>query len=141
MPDVHIGVLDLLDFTGTTSMAYDLSDPFCVTKLLRRYWSFAIVALVMDLICTPSAVFAGELHDAVRAQDNAAVEALLASGAEIDETDFLFGTALHVAVSEGNSEIAAILIDHGADVEAVSEQQDSRALHLAAQFGDAAILF
>jgi hypothetical protein len=96
MLDVQIGVLDLQDFTETTSMAYDLGDPFRVTET-RRHWPLAIVALVMDLICTPSAVFAGELHDAVRAQDNAAVEALLASGAEIDETDFLFGTALHVA--------------------------------------------
>ena len=71
---------------------------------------------------------------------DAAVETLLASGLEVDETDFIFGTALHVAVLEGNTEIACILIDHGADVEAISEQQGSRASHLAAQFGDAAML-
>ena len=117
------------------------SSPYvwCVATLVLAMESPAAQGEVGQTV-TPSAAVAGELHDAVRAQDNAAVEALLASGAEVDETDFIIGTALHVAVSEGNSEIAGILIDHGADVEAVSEQQGSHALHLAAQFGDAAML-
>lgn len=89
---------------------------------------------------SPTALRAGELHDAVRAQDGAAIEAILARGADIEETDFIFGTALHVAVSEGRTEIAAILIGHGANLEAVSEQQSSRAMHLAAEFGDVAML-
>lgn len=122
-------------------MDYDLGNPFRDTEARwQRSLTVVVLAIGIGLVCTPSATFAGELHDAVRAQDNAAVEALLASGAEVDGTDFILGTALHVAVSEGNLEIARILIDHGADVEAVSEQQGSRALHLAAQFGDATML-
>ena len=122
-------------------MDYDLGNPFRDTGA-RRQQSLAVVVLAIGigLVCTPFTTFAGELHDAVRAQDNAAVEALLASGAEVDETDFIIGSALHIAVSEGNSEIARILIDHSADVEAISELQGSRALHLAAQFGNAAML-
>ena len=122
-------------------MDYDLGNPFRDTGA-RRQQSLAVVVLAIGigLVCTPFKTFAGELHDAVRAQDNAAVEALLASGAEVDETDFIIGSALHIAVSEGNSEIARILIDHSADVEAISELQGSRALHLAAQFGNAAML-
>ena len=80
---------------------------------------------------------AGQLHDAVRARDNAAVEALLTAGVPVDESDYVLGTALHVSVAEGNTGIAGTLIARGADLEAVSEQQGSRALHLAAQFGNA----
>ena len=80
---------------------------------------------------------AGELHDAVRSKDVPAVKALIQRGATLDETDFQVGTPLHVAVSQGSADIAGILIDHGADVEASSElQQGARALHLAAGFGD-----
>lgn len=122
-------------------MAYDDTNSFNHNGARRqRALAGFIAAVSVALGCISSVTFAGELHDAVRAQDNAAVEALLASGVEVDETDFVFGTALHVAVSEGNLEIAGILIDHGADVEAISEQQGSRALHLAAQFGNAAML-
>lgn len=71
----------------------------------------------------------GELHDAVRANNGDLVMSLLAEGADVDESDFLLGTALHVAVSEGRHEIARLLIGNGADLEAVSEQQGSRAMH------------
>jgi len=106
----------------------------------QRLIAGAIVAVGVGLRCIPSAAIAGELHDAVRAHDEAAVELLVASGIAVDESDFVLGTALHVAVAEGNAEIADLLIEHGAELEAVSEQEGSRALHLAAQFGDAAMV-
>ena len=117
-------------------MEYDLGKPFRDTGA-RRQRSLAVVALAIGigLICATPAASAGELHDAVRAQDKAAIEALLASGTAIDESDYFFGTALHVAVSGGDVEIAAILIGHGANLEAASEQQGAQSLHLAAQFG------
>lgn len=111
-----------------------------VPDLLDGLRAIRLSALGWLVLVPAASVGAGELHDAVRAKDNTAVEAVLASGTEVDETDFLFGTALHVAVAEGNMEIAKTLIDHGADVDAVSEQQGSHASHLAAQFGDAAML-
>ena len=91
--------------------------------------------IAMLAIC--SEALAEELHDAVRAQDVDAVDSLLNSGAEIDASDFILGTPLHIAASNGHQKIAELLIDRGADLEAVSEQQGSRALHLASQFGDA----
>jgi len=108
----------------------------------RRRQSFIgfVMSVGLALASAPSSTFAAELHDAVRAQDGAAVEAILAKGVDIEQSDFVFGTALHVAVSEVNTEIAGMLIDHGANLEAVSEQQSSRAMHLAAEFGDVAML-
>ncbi len=120
-------------------MIYNLDSASRVTRA-KQLWSLPVIALGIGLVCTPSATLAGKLHDAIRAQDKNAVEVLLASGVEVDESDFIFGTALHVAVSEGHSGIAKILVDHGANLEAVSEQQDSHPLHLAANFGDAAML-
>lgn len=103
---------------------------------------FAGAALVVGicLCCMSSFALAGKLHDAVRAGDEVTIENILSSGAGIDESDFIFGTALHVAVTEGNVRIAGTLIGHGANVEAVSEQQGSRAAHLAAEFGNAEML-
>ena len=110
---------------------------WCPTAAISR---LVVLAIGLVLICAAPATSAGELHDAVRAHDKAAVEASLAGGAEVDDTDFSFGTALHVAVSQGTTEIAQILIDLGANVEAVSEQQGARSMHLAAQFGDTPML-
>lgn len=96
-------------------------------------WSIA-------LISAASTTWAGELNDAVRANDSAAVEALLAGGASVAEFDPMMGMPLHVAVSQGSTEIAWVLIDHGADLESASELQGARPLHLAADFGDLAML-
>lgn len=92
------------------------------------------------LIGASPALVAGELHDAVRANDAAAVKAVLEAGSMVDESDYIVGTALHAAVSQGSVDIARILIEHGADMEAESEQLRARAVHLAASFGDVAML-
>ena len=122
-------------------MASDSGNPFRdLGDRRQRSPVLVVLAIGIGLICATPATSAGELHDAVRAQDKVAIEALLASGTAIDESDYFFGTALHVAVSGGDSEIAAILIDHGANLESASEQQGARSLHLAAQFGHVPML-
>jgi len=83
---------------------------------------------------------AGELHDAVRAGDLAAVETLLDSGVDIDETDYSTGTALHVAIAQGDESLVGLLIGYGADLEAQSELNGARALHLAADFDERSIV-
>jgi len=102
--------------------------------------AYFVLALAMTLIDATGAVRAGELNDAVRANDSVAVEALLAGGAAVDELDPMMGQPLHVAVSQGNRDITEILINHGADLEAASALQGARALHLAAEFGDTAMV-
>jgi ankyrin repeat protein len=121
-------------------MAHDLGNPVHDTGAQRLETSAFVLSLGITLMWLSSATFAGDLHEAVRAKDKGVVESLLVGGVEVDETDFILGTALHIAVSKADTEIAGALIDHGADLEAVSEQQGSRALHLAAQFGDASML-
>ena len=121
-------------------MAYDLGNPVHSTGAQRLESPAFVLSLGITLMWLSSATFAGDLHEAVRAKDKGVVESLLVGGIEVDETDFILGTALHIAVSKADTEIAGTLIDHGADLEAVSEQQGSRALHLAAQFGDDSML-
>lgn len=104
----------------------------------KRRPSIAL-AISVTLIFTANPANAGALHDAVRTGDFAAAKSAVAEGSDVNETDFILGTPLHVAVSEGRLKMVEMLVDHGADVEAVSEQQGSRALHLAAQFGHADI--
>jgi ankyrin repeat protein len=99
-----------------------------------------LAPLLAGLLLLPSVLWAGDLHDAVRNKDIAAVKALLADGSDVDETDYVLGTALHIAVLDGSEEIARILIRKGADVDAASELQDNRPLHLAAEFGGASML-
>lgn len=106
----------------------------------RIKWVATIPASVLVIAVGSVTLSAGELHDAVLSNDTAALEALLDGGAAIDETDYLLGTALHRAAVGDNAESARILIAHGADVEAVSEQQDSRPLHLAADAGSIKVL-
>ena len=102
--------------------------------------TFNLLVGTFALLAATPPLAANELHDAVRASDAVALKALLEAGAKVDESDYFVGTALHAAVSQGSVDIARILIEHGADLEAESEQLGARAVHLAASFGDVAML-
>jgi ankyrin repeat protein len=80
---------------------------------------------------------AGELSDAVKAGDVKRVEVLIAGGAKVKAHDF-FGTPLHVAAAGGFPEIAKMLIDAGADLEAEGIGK-GRPLHTAALTNHAAV--
>ena len=99
--------------------------------------AFCLYSLLIGYAATARA---GALHDAVKVGDRPAIEALLTGGTDIEESDFVVGTALHVAVAQGDAAVAALLLDHGANIEAESELQGARALHLAADFGDLAMI-
>ena len=84
-------------------------------------------------------VAAGALHDAVRAGNPNAIEAAMLT-TNLDETDFMLGTPLHIAVSQGDAETTEILIRAGADIEAQSELNGMRAIHIAASLGEPALV-
>jgi ankyrin repeat protein len=69
---------------------------------------------------------AGELSDAAKAGDVQRVATLIASGANVNAHDF-FGTPLRVAAAGGFPEIAELLIDAGADIEAEGGTGESSA--------------
>ena len=108
--------------------------------LVRQSAFIAITSIILaGLVFTANAI-ASNLHEAVRANDAERLVLLLKAGQAVDETDFVLGTPLHVAVAQGSVPLAKILISHGADLEAPSEDRGARAIHLAANFGDLEML-
>ena len=61
---------------------------------------------------------AGPIHDAAKSGDVATVEQLLASGADVNEKDAAFNTALHLASDNAHLEVIRVLIEKGADIDA-----------------------
>jgi cytochrome c len=59
--------------------------------------------------------YAAELHDAARRGDLAAVERLLAAGAQVDATDGGGATPLYLAAGEGHAAVVARLLAAGGD--------------------------
>jgi ankyrin repeat protein len=74
------------------------------------------------------------LHEAVKAGNMVVVKLRLGDGADVNETD-LFGTPLHYAAALNSTDIAKVLIDSGANIEAeaVDNQKRSHPLHTAAR--------
>jgi ankyrin repeat protein len=100
----------------------------------------AVAVLAVLVWQSANRAAASELHDAVNAGDLALVQTLLSGGANVNELD-LFGTPLHGAAARGYVEIARVLIDAGADLEAevVASQDKSHPLHSAASGGHVAM--
>jgi ankyrin repeat protein len=74
------------------------------------------------------------LHEAVRADDIVVVKLRLKEGADVNEVD-LFGTPLHYAAARNSADIAEVLIDAGANLEAEATgtaQRRAHPLHTAA---------
>ena len=99
-----------------------------------------VAALVITLLSGNVPADDGELLDATSRGDVAAVRSLLAEGADpnVAQGDGL--TALHVAAQEGNLEIARLLLDAGANVEAKTRIGGYTPLHLAGGGAHAAVV-
>ena len=74
---------------------------------------------------------ADDLQDAVNAGDVARVQYFLGRKVDVNAMD-LFGAPLHRASATGQTYIANMLIDVGADLEAIGEAAGNRSLHIAA---------
>jgi len=86
---------------------------------------FRTVIYIVSLVCLimPSSLFAGALHQAVRAQDLITLESLLNPAADIDinEKESRGTTALHLAAATDFYQAVKTLIEHGADVNVKTE--------------------
>jgi len=100
-----------------------------------RLGALFLASLAIGITTGPSIGRTGSLHDAARAGDVAAIDMLLEGGADIEETDFVLGTPLHVAIASGAPPVVAHLLEKGASVGAAGELNGSRPLHLAAELG------
>ena len=80
------------------------------------------------------------LHDAVIGGSIGLVKHLLDLGVAIDKKSSYKTTALAYAASQGRAEIAMLLIERGADIEAQGEPADGPVLHSAAEGGSMIIV-
>ena len=78
----------------------------------------ALVGGIVLLLCTIGQVAANQVFDATRSGDAAAVDRLLNSGAAVDEPGRNGETPLIIAALNDRQDIAALLLAHGADVQA-----------------------
>lgn len=101
------------------------------------------ILLAVSLLCVVPTVFAapqsGDLIKAVSKGDDAAVKALLAEGAPVDERGSKGATALMYAAELGKTEIVRALIAAGADARATREGNIT-ALHHAASAGNPEVI-
>ena len=84
------------------------------------------------LIIAPESARPGSLYDAVLTGDFQKVSRWVARG-EPDDVGEL-GTALHAAIARGDLELAILLIDHGASLEASRNAWGMRPLHRAVNY-------
>jgi ankyrin repeat protein len=103
-----------------------------------RIWAASLVVALVIAAASLGGAAAGQLGDAVAANDIAKVEALIAAGAKVDEKGFT-GTPLHTAAAKGFADMVKVLLDAGANVEAEGMGK-ARPLHIAARRNEAAIV-
>ena len=91
---------------------------------------------IVDLLLSLGAREGG-LIEAVNANDVERVQKLIASGVDVNAPG-LDGTALHLAAAKGYVWLVGMLLDAGADIEAIGEPGGAHPLHLAVLHDQAA---
>jgi len=111
-------------------------------KVMRRAGisSRSIALLLMTMAISAWSSADTPISDAVRRGDADAVRALLREGADVNASAGDGMTALHWAADAGEVELAQILIDAGANVDAVTRLADYTPLHLASRQGSASLI-
>ena len=105
----------------------------------------AVVLVVAGCLRKPPAGQTTPLHEAAKAGDAAKVASLLASGADVSVQDPNAWTALHYGAANGYKDIAAMLLDRGAGVNARATfgyrgPDGAMPLHEAAKGGHAGVV-
>ena len=100
----------------------------------------ACLALLLCGTAPIARVLESRVADAAMQQDAAAVDALLRQGADVNAAQGDGMTALHWAAEHGDQELAARLLDAGADPGAGTRIGQHRPLHLAAKGGHPGVL-
>lgn len=107
--------------------------------MTRTRIAVLLVALLAPLLATAGDINQ-DLIEAARTGDAAAVEALLAKGADVNaKDDRTGGTALMFAALEGHTDVVRLLVAAGADVNAEYEEGTTPSM-LAARMGHPAVV-
>ena len=103
---------------------------------MRCCLAFALSLIAASYLFNPAQGFAGPVQDAALAGDVETLEHLLDSGEPVDEQGI--ATPLYFACQRGQFDAAALLVDRGADVNALSKW--GTPLHVAARRGSVDIV-
>jgi hypothetical protein len=76
--------------------------------LARQSAFIAISSIILAGLTFTEGAIASELHEAVRTNDAGRLIVLLEAGQAVDETDFVLGTPLHIAVAQESVPLAKI---------------------------------
>lgn len=94
-----------------------------------------LLCVAVAITAAPAALAAGEINDAARRGDVAALDRLLASGGNIEEREKTGETPLISAALAGQSKAVAALLQHKADI-TVRNNRGLSAINAAAYAGD-----
>ena len=83
-------------------------------------WGSVVAVILFSVFATvvPAPVQAGPIHDAAKAGDAEQVERLIVAGADVNEKNAAFSTALHLAADAGHLDVVQVLVAKGADINA-----------------------
>ena len=121
-----MGVQSALRITGNGALA--------LRGRLNKPLLFAAAVLMGTSLAA-----AGPLHDAVRDDDLARLQQLIAAGEDLSAQDKFVGTALHWAALKDNVDAARLLISAGVDVDVMKVGSQQTPLHIAAERDAAAV--
>ena len=109
-----------------------------------RFFAHFLVISCLSFGCTPTPnqqIWRGsggtQLHEAIYSGDTATIRSRV-SQSNVNSRDDAGNTLLHWATANGNLKLTEILIEAGADIDAMNNEGDAP-IHLAARFGHTAI--
>lgn len=94
------------------------------------------IALLSIWIYYATGASAAPIHDAIMSNEPNAVQSVIKTGADLNQSDYITGTPLHVAVGQSNLNAIVQLLGAGADPNLPGENQGMTPLHLAAFLGE-----
>jgi ankyrin repeat protein len=108
---------------------------------MRKSFPSRVLGLIaLFVVLTSAAWWESPVADAAMRRDRAAVRALLQQGADVNAAQGDGMTALHWAASNGDAELARMLIYAGGRVDGITRNGSYTPLHLASKAGSAAVV-
>jgi Ankyrin repeats (3 copies)/Ankyrin repeat len=111
-----------------------LDNPLVWPLLLAPYLLHSLIRLLFRS-STPQVPETSSLEQAVSGGSVETIKSVIAKGMDINAINILGQTPLHLAAENGNGDAVQLLLDNGAEVDAVAIDSGCTALHYAASLG------